>query len=176
MHIFFYCVQFSLKLEFSKDENEIFEYQKNEKKITFECVSHSNFIMYVFIKSIRMLDTLLFSINEIETITKKSIRSNSKSLQQCIIAILFSQCSRRSRLSKFSFIFYFALISFCFRDCWNALSRNELIRRFSKIFVVISSKTARCWKCKDDTWSLMWHDVAKTTFDVWKLTLDNFYR
>ena len=131
---------------------------------------------HVFIKSIRMLNTLLLSINEIEIITKESIRSNSKSLQQCMIAILFSQCSRRSRFSKFSFIFYFALTSLCFRDCWDALSWNELIRRLSKIFVVISSKTARCWRCKDDTWSLMWHDVAKATSDVWRLTLDNPYR
>ena len=133
---------------------------------------------HVLIKPIRMLDTLLLSTNEVEAITKESIRSNSKSLQQCMTAVLFPQCSRRSRLSRFPFIFYFALTPLCFRGCWGALalSRNGLIRRLSKIFAAISSKTARCWRCKGDTWSLVWHGVAKATPGVWRLTLDNPYR
>ena len=94
---------------------------------------------HVFIKSIRMLNTLSLSINEIEVITKKSIRSNSKSLQQCMIAILISQNSKSSKSSKFSkslflssnslcafFVCFFALTSLCFRCCWMILNRNEL--------------------------------------------------
>ena len=49
---------------------------------------------HVLIKSIRMLGTLSLSINEVEDITKESIRSNSRSLQQCMAAILFPQSSR----------------------------------------------------------------------------------
>ena len=102
---------------------------------------------YVFIKSIRMLDTLSFSINEIEIITKKSIRSNSKSLQKCMIAILFSQNLKSYWIFKRNDV----MIS--------SIDSNSLMmtRRFTKIFVVVLNETARCWKCKNDAWNLMWH-------------------
>ena len=94
----------------------------------------------LFIKSIFMLDTLSLSINEMKTITKKSIRTNSKSLQQCMIAILLSQNSKSSRYSIF-FSFYL-LIRFVFSS-----------RAFSLSF---------CFYMKFD---ICFKDVAKTTFD-----------
>ena len=58
---------------------------------------------------------------------------------------------------------------YCFRKDWNHIEFSRettpsidssslmMTRRFTKIFVVILSETTRCWRCKDDAWSLMWH-------------------
>ena len=102
---------------------------------------------HVLIKSIRMLDTLSFSTNEIETITKESIRSNPRSLQKCMTAVLFPQSLKSYWILKRSDVMISSIDS----------SSLMMTRRFTKVFVVVLSETARCWRCKDDAWSLVWH-------------------
>ena len=90
-HFFLLFAIFSLKLKFSKNENKIFEYQKIEKKITFECVSYQNFIMYSLRKRLFEFEIVIwicqdFYIRFIRFATydfKCSILNDSTSYHDC---------------------------------------------------------------------------------------------